>query len=72
MEPAVLVFRTNINTFEQMKQLDAVLSRQSAIRKWNVDMEDCDKVLRIETLQLHVENVIGFLKPHDIYCEELV
>lgn len=72
MEPAILIFRTNINTFEQMKQLDAVLSGQSGIRKWNVDMEDCDKVLRIETSLLHVENVIDFLKPHDIHCEELV
>ena len=71
MQGSVLIFKTNINTLAQIKTVDTVLSGQSEIQKWNIDIDDCDKVLRIETSQLEVENVIGILKPHHIYCEEL-
>ena len=71
MESEILIFRTNINTFDQLKKVDTILSGQTAIRKWNIDLDDCDKVLRIETSILQIENVIDFLKPHDIFCEEL-
>ena len=71
MEPQILIFKTNINTFEQMKRVDTILSHKNGIEKWNVDLEDCDKVLRIETSLLQTENVIKFLKSHDIYCEAL-
>jgi hypothetical protein len=71
MTDTILIFKTNINTPELIKKAGSILSAQSEIKKWNVDMDDCDKVLRIETSRYEVENVIGILKPHEIYCEEL-
>lgn len=67
----VLVFRTNINTLEQIKKAEIILSAQSEIKKWNIDFDDCDKILRIETPKSEIENVLSYLKPYQIYCEEL-
>ena len=58
MQVSVHIFKTNINTLEQIK-------------KWNIDLEDCDKVLKIESSQLETCDIIGSLKPFNIYCEVL-
>ena len=71
MPNTILVFKTNVNTLEQIKKINNILSGQTEIKKWNIDMEDCDKVLRIETSQLGIENVLAILKPSDIFCEEM-
>ena len=71
MQSEIHIFKTNITTLEQIRKVDRILSNQSEIQKWNIDIDDCDKVLRIETSSLEMENVIGILKPHHIYCEEL-
>jgi hypothetical protein len=67
----ILVFKTNINTVEQIIKADHILSDRVEIKKWNIDIDDCDKVLRIETPWTEIENVLGCLKPYHIYCEEL-
>jgi hypothetical protein len=72
MTQSILIFKTNITTFEQVIKVNNLLSGQSEIQKWNVDIEDCDKVLRIETSEPETKNVIDMLKPHHIYCEELM
>lgn len=72
MAQSILIFKTNITTFEQVIKVNSILSGQSEIQKWNVDIEDCDKVLRIETSEPETKNVIDILKPHHIYCEELM
>ena len=71
MDTNILVFKTNINTLEQIKRTEIILSGRSDIKKWNIDLEDCDKVLRIETSKKEIESVLGILKPYQIYCEEL-
>jgi hypothetical protein len=72
MPNTILVYKTNINTLAQIKTVDTILSKQSEIKKWNIDIDDCDKVLRIETSKSEMNNLIGSLKPHHIYCEELM
>jgi hypothetical protein len=71
MPNTILIYKTNINTIAQMQAVDNILSQQSDIKKWNIDIDDCDKVLRIETSATEMENVICSLKPHQIFCEEL-
>lgn len=72
MPTSILVFKTNINTLEQLKKIDCVLSHRAEVEKWTIDLDDCDKVLRIETKVLETESVMSILKPHQIYCEELL
>jgi tRNA(Ser,Leu) C12 N-acetylase TAN1 len=71
MTQDVLIFRTNINTLEKVKKTDQLLSKHKGIQRWNIDLEDCDKVLRVETAMLQKESVIGILKSHEIFCEEM-
>jgi hypothetical protein len=72
MQTAVLVFKTNINSLEKLKKVDSTLSGRTEIEKWNVDLDDCDKVLRIETKILKTNNVLEMMRSQEIYCEELL
>ena len=71
MQASLHIFKTNINTLEQIRKADSFLSKHSKIKKWNIDLEDCDKVLKIESSQLETVDIIGSLKPFNIYCEVL-
>ena len=68
---SIHIYKTNINTVEQIKKADSILSKNNKIKKWNIDLDDCDKVLRIESSQQEIYDVIGSLKPFNIYCEVL-
>ena len=68
---SIHIYKTNINTLEQIKKADSILSKHNKVKKWNIDLDDCDKVLRIESSQQEIFDVIGSLKPFNIYCEAL-
>jgi len=67
----VYVFKTSIHSKKQLKFLKPHLDRILPDKKWNVDLDDCDKILRIESLQPLTAKVIHELKRHDVFCEEL-
>ena len=71
MPNTILIYKTNINTLQKIKIADALLSKEKKIQKFNIDIEDDDKVLRIETEFLKKENLILILAKHEIYCEEM-
>jgi hypothetical protein len=71
MQTAIHIFKTNINSVEQIKNADSFLSTHTKIEKWNIDLDDCDKVLRIETSPHEINDVIQSLAPFNIYCEVL-
>ena len=72
MSNNILIYKTNINTIEQLKTIDSILSSKKEIKKWNIDIDDCDKVLRIESTSVEIETTIAQLKTNNVYCEELV
>ena len=45
----VLVFKTNLRSRRHVSILEPVLAVHPYINQWNVDLQDRDKVLRIET-----------------------
>ncbi len=47
------------------------LAKQSGIIKWNVDLKDADKILRIETVNLQPAKIKGLVKRAGYNCEEL-
>jgi hypothetical protein len=66
----VMIFKTNIETEQDLNAIARILNGETTIRKWNVDREDIDRVLRIESdsdLALIRQKIefAGFL------CEEL-
>jgi hypothetical protein len=45
----VKVYKTNVKNKTQIKKIGKILRQVGHIKAWNFDLEDCDKILRIET-----------------------
>jgi len=67
----ILIFKTNLNNPELINQVQPFIQNMRGIQRWNVDMHDCDNVLRIEATQLSPRSVEIVLKNAGYYCEEL-
>ncbi|WP_353719587.1 hypothetical protein [Dyadobacter sp. 676] len=67
----VLVFKTNINNLRQVKSVAAMLDNCPDILKWNVDLADIDKVLRIEATHAQCAPMIELVRRAGYACEEL-
>jgi len=67
----IYVFKTSVRTKIQAKSIKPHIDQILPNAKWNFDLEDCDKILRIdseENISLPIKNL---LKNHNFYCEEL-
>jgi hypothetical protein len=67
----VEVFKTNVQYRELAEQLVSILRSRFAFCKINFDLEDCDKILRVEGKQICVETIIEILSNHGLECEVL-
>ncbi len=67
----ILIFKTNLHNPELVNQARPVLQNLPGIHRWNVDMQDCDNILRIEAQQLSARAVESTLQDAGYYCEEL-
>ena len=67
----VEVFKTNVQQRELAEQLASILRVQFVSSKISFDLEDCDKILRIEGKQICVKTVIEILSKHELECEVL-
>ena len=48
MQKQILIFRTSIKDKQDMKLIQTLFIQFPQIHKWNVDLEDWEKILRIE------------------------
>ncbi|HEX5025938.1 MAG TPA: hypothetical protein VFV68_11740 [Agriterribacter sp.] len=67
----VLVFKTNLTNTACIREVEPYLNVHPSIHRWNVDLHDCDNILRIETEQLPGTAVEEILTKAGYYCEEL-
>lgn len=67
----ILIFKTNLESPELLNQAKPLIQNLQGISRWNVDMHDCDNVLRIEATQLSPRSVEATLQKAGYYCEEL-
>ena len=67
----VLVLKTNIRYKKQLKEVEPLLNNQDSILRWNIDLQDRDKVLRIESTALPINDVIQLIQNAGFHCEEL-
>ena len=66
----VYVFKTSIRQNE-VRLVNSILRSIIPHSRWNYDLEDCDKILRIESKTDIVEIVCFNLKIDGIDCKEL-
>ena len=67
----VEVFKTNVEHRELAEQLASILRGRFVFCKINFDLEDCDKILRVEGNQICVESIIEIRSTHGFECEVL-
>jgi len=67
----ILIFKTNIELDEDLELVRSYLEKESSVINWNVDREDIDKVLRIESRYNDTERIIKKINEAGFFCEEL-
>jgi hypothetical protein len=67
----VLVFKTNLTNPNRVHDVETSLDVHPNIFRWNVDLQDCDNVLRIEANDLSAKEIESILSNAGYYCEEL-
>ena len=67
----IFVFKTSVKTKMQAKELKLHIDTILPNSKWNFDLKDRDKILRIDSEENVVSAIIDLLQIHEFYCEEL-
>ncbi len=67
----ILLFKTNIESEDCINNLKEVLNSFEAILAWNIDLDDCDYVLRIVSYTLNHQEVIKLINSQGYKCCEL-
>jgi hypothetical protein len=67
----ILVFKTNLTDAKRISEAGPLLDVHPHIVQWNVDLNDCDNVLRIVSNNIAAAEVENMLLGAGYYCEEL-
>ena len=66
-----LKFKTNINCSNCVAKVTPFLNRKEGVQSWNVDTENPDKILTVETDELSAEDVIKVIKRTGFEAEKI-
>lgn len=66
------VFKTSVVSEAQVNLVGAFLNILLPYDAWNFDLEDRDRILRVETSDLIPETVITILNSQGFECNELI
>ena len=67
----IFVYKTDIISDYDLEAIDDLLSSHGTIIRWNVDRDDVDKVLRIESTADNAEELLLTVTQAGYFCEEL-
>ena len=67
----ILVFATNIERKRQVSKVESLLTCLTGIGDWNFDLEDCDRILRIESEGISPRHIETVLNNAGFNCREL-
>lgn len=68
----VLIFKTNVESEEQWQQAAVLLDATGFVLKWNIDREDVDNVLRVESTLPKTDDIMKVMVDAGFQCEELI
>jgi hypothetical protein len=66
----IFVFKTNVSP-DDLETLQPLLDKHLPNSKWNFDLEDCDNILRIDSVNEITQPTIKILKDNGFDCQEL-
>ncbi len=67
----IFVFKTTLRGYTDVKVIAPFIDSDKRIGRWTVDLEDCDKVLRVESKGLVAKSISNILKSQGYACDEL-
>ena len=67
----ILVFKTNLINTDHINHVMPVLNLHPLIIEWNVDLHDCDKILRVVAENIPAVEVEKILYDAGYVCEAL-
>ncbi|MEM7297788.1 MAG: hypothetical protein AAF391_05930 [Bacteroidota bacterium] len=68
----LFILKTDIKTKKQVNKLKSILENLSNIRRWAIDIDDRDRVLKLETLTDAEETeMIRLIRKQGFYCDSL-
>jgi tRNA G26 N,N-dimethylase Trm1 len=68
----VEVFKTNVEQTEQSEMLINQISNHLPNGQINFDLEDCDKILRVEADSISNQTIIELLNQNGFHAEVLI
>ncbi len=72
VERDVWVFKTNMNDRMDVHQLQIHLALLPGVLAWSADLDDCDRVLRVESHGLGMHDIVKCVHEAGFECGELV
>ena len=68
----LFILKTDIRTKRQLNKIKPALQQSNNITRWSIDLDDVDKVLKVETkVDSQEAEMIELLRSKGINCEEL-
>lgn len=67
----ILVFRTGIESENHIENIAPHLNSISGIYKWSIDLDDHEKILRVEAAGILPGQIVKVLEGMNYNCEEL-
>lgn len=67
----ISIFKTNIGSKEELRMIAPFLNALISDIRWTVDMEDCDKILRVESGVDGADQIGLLLISHGFLCINL-
>ncbi len=67
----ILVFRTGVESTEHVENIAPHLNSINGIHKWSFDLDDHEKILRIEAAGISPRSIEKTLLGMNYYCKEL-
>jgi hypothetical protein len=67
----IFVFKTSVATKHEVRVLKPLFDSLLAREQWNFDLDDCDRILRVDCEESSAIKIIDLLSSHKFTCEEL-
>lgn len=65
------IFKTNIGSLKARRRVISAICNTFEVTSCNVDIEDCDKVLRVVDMPVDERSMIAFVQEQGFECEVL-
>lgn len=67
----LLIFRTDIDKRAEFLSVKYDLQKIRGVQSCTIDLEDCDRVLRVECENVPLDRIVDEVARHGFLCEEL-